>query len=403
MEGLNLTRKNAPRITQWLKNNPNTVNKAAKELNKNKTLKPNQFKPADKTIRKQDKDLFVGTGTKVRKEPDITGVYTTGPKKGQKFTIPGRFRPQNLKRRLTNKEKEDIARKVSDILKDLGKKKKSSGGGTSGGGQGGKPPPPPGNVSSGSGTPKKFQGGGKDVKNTKKTIDKVNKRIDQINKSKDKSFVDKLIGGIKNFFGFGVSNPTNISGDNQKVDTDKTKTDKITKDKTTTTDKIKTDKITKDKTTTTDKTKTDKITKDRTSTDTKQGSTTTVKPDNKTDTKTDTTIPIITKPKSTQKVDVKILPKLDQKSLLKPKKDLDPKFRQDQKNIQRQNQKQNQRQKNNNINLRPRFIPTPPLYRPYDPKRDDDIIYKGKGPPKKILNLKQKKQDAEFFKQFKVD
>ena len=102
---MNLTRKNAGRITQWLKNNPNTVNKVAKELQKNKTLKPNQFKP--KNIQKKDKDLF-GSTIKLRKEPDITGTYTVGPNKGKTFVIPGRFRPVGLKRKLTQKEKEDI-------------------------------------------------------------------------------------------------------------------------------------------------------------------------------------------------------------------------------------------------------------------------------------------------------
>ena len=67
---------------------------------------------------------------------------------------------------------------------------------------------------------------------------------------------------------------------------------------------------------------------------------------------------------------------------------------QDPKNIQWQIQNQRQR---NNINIRPRFIPTPPLTRPYDPKRDDDIIYKGQTPPKRILDLKPGKQDAQYF------
>ena len=46
------------------------------------------------------------------------------------------------------------------------------------------------------------------------------------------------------------------------------------------------------------------------------------------------------------------------------------------------------------------IVPLPPgqkFTRPYDPKRDTDIIYKGQTPPKRILDLKPGKQDSKYF------
>ena len=427
--GLNLTRKNAGRISQWLKNNPNQVNNAVKELQKNKKLNPNQFKPADKTIRKQDKDLFVGGGTKIRKEPDITGVYTTGPNAGKEFKIPGRFRPQGLKRKLTNKEKEEIAKRVQDKLRDIAKNKKDSGGGSGnqfGGGGGGKPPSG-GSVSGGDKTPKKFQGGGKDVRDTKKTIDKVNKRIDQVIKKKDdKNVVDKIIGGIKNIFGFGSSTPKVQEPTEptiKKPFKPTVKIDQLPKIGSTITnpdgsttyvtpsiqDKIKKEiekkkkqdydpdfdgpVITKPKQT--DKIKVEPLDKIG-------------KPQDKTK-----DLPKVTTPKTIDKVKVVPLDKLGKELKQEPKLDRDlkqePKLDRDLKQepkLDRDGKTQNRTRQGSRLLPRQRFRPLVvpgPQYVPYDKDTHKDIIYKGtETPPDKgVLKFKAKRMDKAYFDKFK--